>query len=297
MRQPFLTSGLLLSAAVVSGCSINVDSQGYIEREEKRFAVEGVADLHLMTFDGAVEVRGWDRADVVVEIEKRAQDKEAVDKIQVFAEQKGSVITVDVRHAGGSRFIGIGTFRSPRAKLIVSAPRRVNVVVRTGDGSVVADRLDGRIELRTGDGTVRATDLAGELLVESGDGSIHIEDVTGRVEARTQDGTVRVSGMPSVLRLRSGDGSVVLRIRRGTVMTEDWMVATSDGSIVAELPDDFNAMIEAEPGSGSRARSDLALADAVGGTRDTRSLRGRLGTGGHRFILRTGDGSIRLTHD
>lgn len=297
MRLPTLPHVALLSTLLASGaCSINVDNQGHIVREDKRYVVEGIADLNLTTFDGAIEVRGWDRNEVTVEIEKRAQDKDATDRIQVTAEQKGNVITVDVRYSGSSSYIGIGTFTSPTARLIVNAPRRVNVNARSGDGSILVDRIDGRLELKTADGTVRATETAGDLLVESGDGSIQLEDVTGRVEARTDDGTVRVSGVPSALRVRSGDGSIVLRIRRGAVMTDDWVVTTSDGSIVAELPEGFSAMVDAEPGSGDRARTDLELTDVTGGTREQRSLRGKLGAGGKTMTLRSGDGSIRLTN-
>ena len=288
-------TGLLICAAGMTACSINVDTQGFIEREEKRFTVDGVADLTLYTFDGTVEVRGWDRPDVVVEIEKRAEDKEAVDRITVLAEQSGQKIRVDVQHSGSRTFVGIGHFTSPSAHLVVNAPRKVNLAIRTGDGRIIVERVEGTLQLRSDDGSIRALETAGDLLVETGDGSLTIEDVAGRVEARTNDGTVRITGVPSAVRARSGDGSVVLRIRRGAVMTEDWMVATTDGSISAELPDDFNAMIDAEPGSDNRARSDLKLADVVGGTREQRSLRGRLGTGGKMFTLRTGDGSIRLT--
>lgn len=297
MRLPTLPHIALLSTLLASGaCSINVDNQGHIVRDEKRYVVEGIADLNLTTFDGAIEVRGWDRNEVTIEIEKRAQDKEATDRIQVIAEQKGSTITVDVRYSGSSSYIGIGTFTSPTARLIVNAPRKVNVNARSGDGNLLVDRVEGRLELKTADGTVRATETAGELLVESGDGSIQIEDVTGNIEARTDDGTVRVSGIPSALRVRSGDGSIVLRIRRGAVMTDDWVVTTTDGSIVAELPEGFSAMVDAEPGSGDRARTDLEMTDQVGGTREQRSLRGKLGAGGKTMTLRSGDGSIRLTN-
>ena len=46
--------------------------------------------------------------------------------------------------------------------------------------------------------------------------------------------------------------------------------------------------------SDSRVRSELTLADAVGGTREQRTLRGRLGEGGHRLLVRSGDGTVRL---
>jgi hypothetical protein len=290
------SAALLLVIACAPACAVNIDHEGYIEREEKKFTVAGIADLHLYTFDGAVEVRSWDRPEIVVEVEKRGQDKEAVSKIEILAEQKGNRIQVEARKPGGGGvFVGIGRFTSPSARFIANVPRKANLVVRSGDGAILVERIDGRLELRTDDGRIRAVETAGELLAESRDGAVQVDDVSGKVEARTEDGSLRISGTPTALRARSGDGSIVLRVRRGTKMTEDWMVATGDGSISAELPDGFSAELEADPGSDGRARSELQLIDMSGGTREQRVLRGRLGEGGHRFVLRTGDGTIRIT--
>lgn len=290
-----VTGATLLAAS--AACTLNIDHEGHIVREEKRFPAEEVVDLHLYTFDGAVEVRSWDRPEVLVEIEKRGQDEEAVAKIQVLAERTGNRIQVEARHPSStSVFVGIGRFTSPNARFIVSVPRRVNIVVRSGDGAVLVEHVEGRLELRTDDGQIRTVETSGELLAESQDGRILLDEVAGRVEARTDDGSVRVTGTPSVLRARSGDGSVVLRLRQGTTMTADWMVTTDDGSISVEFPEGFNAAIEADPGSGDRVRSDLVLTDLVGGTSERRGLRGRLGSGGFVFAIRTGDGSIRLTN-
>ena len=54
-------------------------------------------------------------------------------------------------------------------------------------------------------------------------------------------------------------------------MTGDWMVTTGDGSISVELPDGFDAEIEADPGSDGRVRNDLKLVNVTGGTRDQRA--------------------------
>lgn len=290
-------ASVAIAVIAVSACQINVDHEGYIEREDKRFPATSTVSLHLYTFDGSIEVRSWDKAEVLVEVEKRGEDKEAVAKIQVLSERNGDRIQVEARHpAGRTTWVGFGSHRAPSARLIATLPRKSNLVVRTGDGSVVVERVEGRLELRTADGSIRALETAGELLAETNDGSIQLDDVSGKVEARTGDGSLRVSGTPTVLRARSGDGSVIVRIRRGATMTDDWMVTTGDGSISAELPDSFNAEIEADPGSDGRARSDLVLANLTGGTRDHRVLRGRLGTGGRLFTLRTGDGTIRITN-
>ena len=282
-------------AAAGSACVVNVDQQGYIERDQKRFDVTGVIDLHLDTFDGAIEVRAWDRPEIVVDVEKRGSDKQTVSRIEVVANQAGQRIEVSARHSGPERTFGIGFVRTPSAKLVATVPRKTDLVLRTGDGSLLVERIDGKLDVRTGDGRIHAIETMGELMAESNDGSIDLEEVAGRIEVRTGDGSLRVSGTPTHLRAQSGDGSVVLRIRRGAVMADDWLVTTGDGSISAELPDGFNADIEADPGADGRARSELTLVNVTGGTRDNRLLRGRAGDGGHLFRLRTGDGSIRLT--
>jgi DUF4097 and DUF4098 domain-containing protein YvlB len=277
-------------------CVVSMDHDGQIERVEKRFPVQQMAELRLTTFDGAIEVRSWDRPEVLVQIDKRGPDKESLGTIDVVAEQKGDVIQVEARHtARRTHFIGLGFFVSASAKMIASVPRNTNLVIRTDDGAITLERVNGNAEIHTKDGSIRVTETSGELLAETGDGSLQMDDVTGKIEARTGDGSIRLSGTPTSLHARSGDGSIVLRIRNGAVMTDDWMIATGDGSISVELPEGFMAQIEADPGSGGRVRNDLKLANVAGGTHDKRTFTGALGPGGHRLSIRTGDGTIRLT--
>ena len=290
------TAGLAAAVVAAQACVVSMDHEGSIERLDKRFTVDKIADLHLYSFDGNIEVRSWDKPEVLVQIEKRGQDKDVVSKIEVLTEQKDNRIQVEARYSGKTGFIGFGIYHSPSARMIASVPRNVNLTIRTSDGAVVVERVNGHTEIKTSDGSIRASEISGELVAETSDGSIQIDDVSGRIEARTGDGSIRLSGTPSVLRARSGDGSIVLRIRNGATMADDWMVATGDGSVTVELPDGFNAEIEAEPSSDGRVRNDLTLINPTGGTRESRTLKGRLGEGGKRLTLRTGDGTIRLTN-
>src|SRR4029079_905398 len=101
MRQSLLGSAVACGTLFVSvACGVNFDRQAYIERDEKRFPADGKVALRLDTFDGAMEIRAWDRPEVVVQIEKRGADKEAVSKIVVTAEQKGNQIEVVAKHPG-----------------------------------------------------------------------------------------------------------------------------------------------------------------------------------------------------
>jgi hypothetical protein len=113
--------------------------------------------VHLITFDGSIEVRTWDRDEVLVEVEKRGQTREDVESIEIKADQSGNRVQVEARRpVGGEALLGIGFHVSRSARLIATVPRRANVLARTGDGSIRIDRVDGRIDCGTGDGSVRA---------------------------------------------------------------------------------------------------------------------------------------------
>jgi DUF4097 and DUF4098 domain-containing protein YvlB len=289
----------LLSGAAVStcmllaaACEVTVDSHGQIAREEKRFTVAGTPVVRLTTFDGSIEIRSWDRPEVLVEIEKRGPNKESVDSLTVITDQKGNVIELEVKRPRRETMARVGFHRSPSARLIVSLPRRADLHARTSDGSIRVEGLQGRIELRTGDGSIRVADVSGELTCDTGDGSVTVDDAEGRLAVDTGDGGVSVSGKLAAVRLRTRDGSITYRAQPGTTMTEDWDISTGDGSVSLYLPASLSADVDALTGDGG-IRNELPI--AAGSDRNRRILRGHLGAAGGRLIrVRTGDGAIRL---
>jgi DUF4097 and DUF4098 domain-containing protein YvlB len=286
----FVVAGSLLA----SGCTVRVDTEERLAREEKRFQVTGAPEVRLSTFDGSVEVRSWDRPEVLVEVEKRAGEEDQLTSIEVRAKQDGNRIDVDVvRPSGRDTFVGFGIHISPQAKLIVSVPRRATIEARSGDGAIRADHLDGRVTLRTSDGSVRATSIKGELDVESRDGSITIDDADGIVRLSTGDGGITSSGRYDSLKVKSGDGSVTVRADRGSHLESDWSITTDDGSVAVYLPEQFAAELDAQTGDGT-VRSDFDVQGGQPDERHRRVLRGRIGAGGNLLRIRTGDGSIRL---
>jgi len=282
--------GALASAA----CVVNLNGEDVLVREQKRFTLSGDADLTLDTFDGSIQLRSWDRNEVLVEIEKRGPSREEAAALEVRATQDGNRIRVEAPKPRIERErVVLGTFNSPSVSLIVSVPRRLTAVARTGDGSITAEDLSGRIELRTGDGSIRGDRIEGNLTAHTGDGSLTITDVSGRVAAASGDGSIHVDGRIEDLRVETGDGSVVVEADNGSALKNDWTVTTGDGSIVFRVPSAFDAEIEAESGDGSVRGEGVGLI-ATRTDDDRESLRGRLGRGGHIVKLRSGDGSIRI---
>jgi DUF4097 and DUF4098 domain-containing protein YvlB len=265
----------LIALLAAPGC-IEIDGADlnkYVERDEKHFAVSGKPDVALATFDGSIEIRPWDKADVQVVVEKRGRDKDDVAAIEVKAEQHGDRIEVTVtepkRDHGGFNF----HINNRSAKLIVSVPESSDVSAKSGDGSIDIERVAGHVQLRSGDGSIRGRMLGGD------------------VEANTGDGSIRLDGKLSGVRVHTGDGSVVIRADSGSAPGADWDIVTGDGSVTLEVPDGFGAEVDAHTGDGGIHMQDLTLSNVTGNI-GKNSLRGRLGDGGRSLRVRTGDGSI-----
>jgi Toastrack DUF4097 len=280
-----------LAALTASGCvdMVATGALSYVEQEEKQFTLQGRPEVTLSTFDGAIELRSWDRPEVLVVVEKHALSKEGAADIEVLAGQDGSRVTVEARVKAAARHFGFGVNRS--ARLIVSLPASSDVLATSGDGAIDAERLSGQIELRSGDGSIRGRALSGDVKAQTGDGSIRLHDVTGRLDLGTGDGSIVADGTLSALRARSGDGSISIRVESGSVPNADWNISTGDGSVTLELPDQFDAELDAHTGDGRISVHRELLETVESGKR---SVRGRLGNGGRALRLRTGDGSITL---
>ncbi len=299
MKSFFLATAPVLALATLgSACVVSVDSQGQIVRDEKRFklaGVTGIPDIHLTTFDGAIEIQAWDKPDVAIDVEKRGATREVVDSLEITSSQEGNRIELEVKRPRTESFSGFGFHQSASARLIVSVPRDVNVTARSGDGTITIERVNGRLELRTGDGSIRASDVGGELILDTGDGSVTVDGARGRLDVDTGDGGVNVTGRLTSVKLHTGDGSIVYRAEPGSEMSENWDITTGDGGVTLYLPSGFGADLDAHTGDGS-IRNDLDVIGEPETDKDEsrRTLRGRLGAGGKQIRVRTGDGTIRL---
>lgn len=301
-----VTTGVLVATTVFVGCEVNLHTEGLSARETKTFKVTGQPQLVLDTFDGAIELHSWDRPEVEVEIEKRAMEQTLLDEITITSEQKGDVITLKVTGPTRQQFRGVtvGVHISPTARLRVAVPRHSNIQATSGDGSIRAEALDGTLQLTTVDGSVVGSRLGGEIKIRSGDGAIRLDNVTGHLDLETTDGSIVLDAKPTVLKARTGDGSIRAQIEPDTVMTDNWDLTTSHGTVVITLPGLFNAELDAETSAGSVRTTHPLLGDDRDERRDgegrderrerRRTLRSKMGEGGKLLRIRSGDGSIRI---
>lgn len=296
---------VLASATLLAGCEVNLNTEGLSAREVKTFKVAGLPDLVVDTFDGAIELHSWDKNEIEVEVEKRAMEQGLLDEIKIDAQQQGDKITVKItgparrdRHG-----VTIGMHISPTARVRVVLPRNANINAVSGDGSIRAEAIEGKIVLNTSDGSVTGTRLGGDIQIRSGDGSIRLEKTNGKLDLETRDGSIGMEVKPTVLHARTGDGSIRANIEADTVMADNWDLTTSDGSVTVTLPGVFNGELDAETSDGAVRANHPLLPDGSerrdGDDREERrerrrALHSKLGDGGKMFRIRTGDGTIRI---
>ena len=293
VRRSFLPIGLSPLLLFAVGC-VNISGEDFgrvVQRDEKRFTVDGTPEVVLSTFDGSIEIRSWDRPDVLVVIEKRAPTEADAAAIEVLSAQEGDRVTVAVKREGNPR--GWHWFGAGSARLVVSVPASSNVQARSGDGSISLEGVNGTIALRSGDGSIRATRSSGKISVTTGDGSINLDRVDGVLEATTGDGGVSVTGKLTSVRARSGDGGIAVHAQPGSSAASDWEVTSGDGAVTLEIPDDFSTNLDAHTGDGGIHLDGVSVTNVTGSiSRNT--VRGQIGSGGGSVRVRTGDGSITL---
>src|SRR5688572_27919894 len=284
-------------ALAIDACTVvmhGMHGQGVTVREQRRIPLTGSPNVTIRTFDGSIELRSWDRDEILLDIERRAETAVDAKVIEVETSEAGGNVLIEAKHPDRRGFL-LHMHRSPSVRMMVTVPQTLNLEARTADGSIDARDLSGRLELRTGDGSVRLQRIDGDITVSTGDGSVSARELGGMVVVSTGDGGVDMSGRFGALRAHTGDGSIAIDALAGSTMQREWTISSGDGGVTIRLPPDFNAEVDARTGDGAISTSgEIALTRPAGDGQRRRIVRGRIGTGGEVLTLRTGDGSIRI---
>jgi hypothetical protein len=128
--------------------------------------------------------------------------------------------------------------------------------------------------------------------MRTGDGSIEAHGLDGKVTADSGDGHIKLEGRFDGLNIRTGDGSVEARVSNGSRMNAAWNIHTGDGSVDMTLPGDLQANIDASTGDG---HISLGMPVTVEGSFSNSQIHGKMNGGGQPLVIHTSDGSIRLS--
>jgi DUF4097 and DUF4098 domain-containing protein YvlB len=257
------------------------------EEINKTFGVTGHARVRVETDDGAVRVSTGDIKQVEIRVLYSGYKLDR--DLRVNTTQNGDEVQVTAKTMSGS-FWNWGV-RHTNLRVEIHMPKDADLSVRTGDGSVEADSVNGNVEVNTGDGSITVQGARGSIRFHTGDGSIEARGLDGRVDASSGDGHINVEGRFDGLNIKTGDGSVTARAGAGSKMNAAWSVYTGDGSVDIQIPGDLQADIDASTHDG---HISLGLPLTMEGTFSSSKVHGKLNGGGQALTIRTGDGSIRL---
>jgi len=326
--------GLILLAASSCICVVGCGDWNAMAKYERQVdlsaPLEPGSSFSAETRDGSITLEGTQTAEcsLVATIRTRAatveEAAELAEQIQVRLEPTGAVLKVVIDKPATIRnaHYGVsltGTVPTQTNLLLVTSDGSVHIAniegtvdARTSDGSIEIKGIKGDTKLKTSDGRITCTRVeAGTLDVHTSDGGIKLEDMNAKtctartsdgtitlttvradsLDLHTSDGSIRCHGIAAAeMKCRTSDGSVQIECAADAPNVIDATISTSDGSITFTAPPGLSAVVDASTNDGS---VNTALPITVEG-KVGKSLRGTIGNGEGRLILKTHDGSIHI---
>lgn len=250
---------------------------------DRSFTVSPGGSL-VVTADGAsVNVSSTDTDKVNVRMRVSSSEKDLAD-MTLDATQDGNQITATMRRP--KSWFNLGSWRA-ESSIEVTVPKRFEVNVKTGGGSIELRDTVGSVKLNTSGGDITAKNLDGAIWLRTSGGGINAENVRGDVDADTSGGDVRLLNIDGGIKGHTSGGNVRVSLagaNRGISAT------TSGGNVEVTLPRGTKGNVSATTSGGS-VRTDIPVTTTV--IKEGR-LEGTLNGGGQPIEVRTSGGDIRF---
>jgi hypothetical protein len=253
-----------------------------------QYSLKGAPELRVKTDDGSVRIESTAGTAIDARVTTVGW-RIAPGEVTITESQTGDRVDLEVRLP---KLRGGFTTGRRSIQVVLRVPKRADLDVQTGDGSIEVQPVSGRLRLSTGDGSITADGLQGDVRLHTGDGSVRATGIAGRLEAETGDGHMNVRGRFDVLDLRTGDGGIEAAVEPGSRVEAAWSLSSGDGGITLRLPEGLGADVDAHTGDGGIVFDKPVT---VTGSISRNEVRGKLGAGGFPLLIRSGDGGIRLT--
>jgi hypothetical protein len=251
MRRSILTLIAVLAIAATAS------AERLQEPFDRTVEMRAGASVSIDNVNGRITVTSWDQPRVRIHAIRKAESREALEKLQVEIRSTADgveIVTRTPKRDGSGLFDFLfGNGDNTSVEYDVTVPRTSDLKVENTNGSVNVSDLNGRLELGTTNGRIEAVRCAGSI------------------NAGTTNGAIRAE-------LLQVDASKKMEFE------------TTNGSITLTVPPAFAAEVEADTTNGS-IRSDLPVLTK---SFSRRELRGTINGGGTRLSLHTTNGSIEI---
>jgi len=280
-------------------------------REERTFKTAAVPTVSVSDVSGTVKISGDKGSEVRVIAEKTDP------KIEIFMEQTGNRVRIEVRHpelsnSNLSRWFGKSD-SSGNVNIQITMPETGNLEARSVSGDITVDKLQGDLQVKTVSGDLKLRQLANRITAETVSGDMQIEQMRGEMTLKSVSGDLTAQELEGRLTMSSVSGD--MHIRRSNLSFASIEATSGDlgvetplapngsytlnshsGDITLSVPKNSSFRISAKTFSGD-FHSEFTLPVTAEGQTERhsgRNITAKFGAGDADLRLRTFSGDVRL---
>lgn len=245
--------------------------------------------IRIHNANGKTRVVGEERGDIQILCRKvaRAESNDGVEELLAH------IRLLHARGADGSLELETDTPRkwNRRGHLDIElrVPRATAVEIMASNGRITVEGLRSAVTARSSNGAVELCDVVGDVEVATSNAKVCCCSTQGKLVARSSNGKIELDEHRGSVDASTSNGLIRCGIEE--LGKSGCLLATSNGRIVLELPDEVDAEVDIRVDNGV-IRNDRELCKAA--RQRSGQLRGKLGRGGAPIRLRTSNGSVSL---
>jgi len=264
-RRPWLVLSLLavvvitIAFSVTAGCDEGC-SDAPTETQDDSFTVGDSPKVVVITSNGGIKVNAGSDNEVRVQATLREPDR-----IDYTVSPVGDTITVEAKARSGGPWTGCMS-----AEITVTAPARTDVDLKTSNGAIELDAIEGSGKLTTSNGKIVLDNVKGNFEGRTSNGEVDARGVIGEFDLGTSNGRISFHG-----ELTAGGSN---------------RLVTSNGSVDVELLGTPSVSLEATTSNGD-ITSELPMTDAL--IEDDRIV-GTVGDGEANLYISTSNGDVTI---
>lgn len=307
-----LTLALLFTLATAAYAETEVIRKGFNVADGGTLRLDaGVGSIKIVTGGTGV----------AFEVTRKYSDKDDLDQHKITFSQQGNDVIVEsnIDHHWNN------WWRRYEVQWNVRVPAHYNIDVKTSGGSIDLSDVGGTTEARTSGGSIKTGNLTGPATLKTSGGSITIEGGRANIHAGTSGGSINIGDTDGTIEARTSGGSITIARANGDVTAHtsgggiriedaagavnastsggsiqarlsrqprgDSKLSTSGGGVSVTLASGIGVELDARA-SGGGVHSDVPV--TVMGRQDDDSLRGTIGSGGPKLVLRSSGGGVRI---
>jgi DUF4097 and DUF4098 domain-containing protein YvlB len=238
--------------------------------------------------NGRSEIIGEERENIEVRAQKltRAESKAAaegmIDQMELHTQWSGDHVELDVE-------IPKKWNRHGSVNLSIHIPMNMRVEVTSSNGRVSLEGIRGTVRARSSNGSVSVRDVIGDVQIVTANAKVRCSCTCGRLIARSSNGKIELGDHSGSVDASTSNGMIRASLKE--ISREGVRLATSNGRIVLELPEDASGDVDIRVDNGV-IRNSRALSGES--TTSGGHVRGRLGGGGPPIKLRTSNGTVSI---